>query len=174
MVSSAPSNAWRLRTLTSPLDPLDARLIAALRARPRAGVSELARAVQVARGTAQSRLAKLEARGVITGFGPEIGLRAAGYPVLAFVSLEIVQGRLPEAIAWLREVPEVLEAHGTSGPRDLLLRVVAQDTDALQEVLNRILATPAVRRSTSSIALSELIAYRTAPLVAVAGDRAGS
>jgi DNA-binding Lrp family transcriptional regulator len=174
MGSSARSNAWRLCTLTSSLDPLDARLIAALRARPRAGVAELARELQVARGTVQSRLAKLEARGVITGFGPEIGLRAAGYPVLAFVSLEIVQGRLPEAIAWLREVPEVLEAHGTSGPRDLLLRVVAQDTDALQEVLNRILATPAVRRSTSSIALSELIPYRTAPLVAAAGDRAGS
>ena len=77
-------------------------------------------------------------------------------------------------MAWLRDVPEVLEAHGTSGPRDLMLRVVAQDTDALQDVLNRILATPAVRRSTSSIALSELIPYRTGPLVAAAGDRPDS
>jgi DNA-binding Lrp family transcriptional regulator len=174
MVTPAPTDAWRLCTLTSPLDPLDARLIAALRARPRVGVAELARELQVARGTVQSRLAKLEARGVIAGYGPEIGLRAAGYPVLAFVSLEIVQGRLPEAIAWLREVPEVLEAHGTSGPRDLMVRVVAEDTDGLQEVLNRILATPAVRRSTSSIALSELIPYRTGPLVAATGDRPGS
>jgi DNA-binding Lrp family transcriptional regulator len=91
-----------------------------------------------------------------------------GYPVLAFVFLEIAQGRLEEAVRWLGDIPEVLEAHGTSGPRDLLCRVVAHDTDHLQEILNAILDTSAIRRSTSYIALSRQIAPRTAPLVEAA------
>ena len=52
---------------------------------------------------------KLAARGVITGFGPDVEPAEMGYPVLAFVSLEIVQGRLEEAVAGLEQVPEVLE-----------------------------------------------------------------
>ncbi len=54
------------------IDALDARLIAKLRELPRAGLVEVARQLGVARGTVQARLAKLEARGVVTGYGPEV------------------------------------------------------------------------------------------------------
>ena len=54
--------------MTSAIDALDARLIRALAEAPRTGVLELARRLRVARGTAQSRLDKLQRRGVVTGF----------------------------------------------------------------------------------------------------------
>jgi DNA-binding Lrp family transcriptional regulator len=158
--------------MTSEIDDLDARLIAAMRAEPRIGLMEVARRLHVARGTVQARLARLQERGVITGFGPEIDPAAVGYPLLAFVFLEIAQGRLAEAIKVLDATPEVLEAHATSGPRDLLVRIVARDTEQLQEIVNRLLSTAVVRRSTSYIALSRQIPFRTAPLVAAAaGER---
>ena len=152
----------------SPIDELDASIIATMTAHPRIGVAEVARRLEVARGTVQARLDKLVASGVISGFGPVVEPAQMGYPVLAFVFLEIAQGRLEEAVRWLGDIPEVLEAHGTSGPRDLLCRVVAHDTDHLQVILNRILDTSAIRRSTSYIALSRQIAPRTAPLVEAA------
>jgi DNA-binding Lrp family transcriptional regulator len=76
------------------LDPLDLALLTALRASPRAGILELSRAVGVARATVQSRLERMERTGVITGYGPDINVAAAGYPVQAFVTLEIAQGAL--------------------------------------------------------------------------------
>ena len=155
---------------TTSIDELDARLLALLRTEPRIPVMELARRLGVARGTAQARLARLEDRGVITGHGPEVDPLAMGYGILAFVQLDIAQGRLPDAISHLRQVPEVLEAHGTSGPHDLHCRVVARDTDHLQEVLNRMLGTPAIRRSTSSIALSAPIPLRAGPLIVAAAS----
>jgi DNA-binding Lrp family transcriptional regulator len=151
--------------MTSPIDALDARLIALLTDEPRIGLMEVSRRLGVARGTVQARLSKLTERGVIKSFGPEIDPARMGYPLLAFVFLEITQGRLAEAIEHLASVPEVLEAHATSGPRDLLCRVVAHDTEQLQEIINRLLETSAVRRSTSYIVLSTQIAHRTAPLV---------
>jgi DNA-binding Lrp family transcriptional regulator len=156
--------------LTSRIDDLDHRLIALLRAEPRLGLMEASRRLGVARGTVQARLAKLEERGVILGYGPEVDPAGLGYPMLAFVFLQIAQGRLTEAVAVLDSTPEVLEATATSGPSDLLCRVVAQDTEHLQEIVNRLLSNNAIRRSTSYIALSRPIRFRTAPLVEAAGS----
>jgi DNA-binding Lrp family transcriptional regulator len=154
------------------IDALDARLIALLRDEPRLGLMEASRRLDVARGTVQARLAKLEDRKVIRGHGPEIDPARLGYPVLAFVFLQIAQGRLTEAVSVLQSTAEVLEATATSGPSDLLCRIVARDTEHLQEIVNRLLSNNAIRRSTSYIALSQPIPHRTAPLVAQAGGAA--
>ena len=150
------------------IDQLDGRLLLMLRANPRIGVIEVARRLGVARGTVQARMDKLAARGVITGFGPDVEPARMGYPVLAFVSLEIVQGRLEEAVDGLMRVPEVLEAHGVTGDRDLLCRVVARDNTHLQEVINEMLHTGAVQRSTSAISMTRQIPYRIEPLISAA------
>ena len=154
------------------LDRLDADIIELLTVNPRIGLVEVARRLGVARGTVQARLTKLADRGAVTGHGPEVDPARIGYPVLAFVFLEIAQGRLAEAVATLEAIPEVLEAHGTTGPRDIICRVVARDNGHLQEIINEILHSPSVRRSTSYIAMSTQIAPRRLPLVrAAAGVR---
>ena len=151
------------------IDALDARLIAALRDNPRVGLLEIARRLGVARGTVQARLAKLEARGVITGHGPEVDAAALGYPISAFVFVELSQGRLREATTALDAIPEVLEADAISGPQDLVCRIAARDTEHVQEIVNQLLAAPAIRRCTSYIVLSRQVPPRTGPLVAAAG-----
>lgn len=157
------------------IDRLDAELIRLLAEQPRVGLLEIARQLGVARGTVNARLEKLVARGVVTGYGPEVDPVALGFPILAFVWLDITQGRLDEAVEQLRGVPEVLEAHATSGDRDLLCRVVARDPEHLQEIVNTMVRTPSVRRSTSHIALSHQIPLRTLPLVeAYAVKRGGA
>lgn len=154
------------------IDRLDADLIKTLAENPRVGLLEVARRLGVARGTVSARLDKLVRRGVVKGFGPEVEPAAVGFPILAFVWLEIAQGRLDEAVEQLHGVPEVLEAHATSGDRDLLCRVVAKDPEHLQEIINRMVRTGSVRRSTSHIALSHPIPLRTQPLLdAYAGDK---
>ena len=153
------------------IDSLDARLIEVLRDNPRVGLLEVARQLEVARGTVQARLAKLEARGVITGFGPEVDPTALGYTITAFVFIELAQGRLAEAVAVMDAMPEVLEADAISGPQDVICRLVARDTEHLQELVNELLRTPAIRRCTSYIALSRQVPPRTGPLVRAAGRR---
>jgi DNA-binding Lrp family transcriptional regulator len=155
--------------LTSPIDELDSRLIAELRARPRLGLLEISRRLGVARGTVQARLAKLEQRGVITGFGPEVDPVELGHRLEAFVLLELTQGRLAEAVEALEVTPEVLEADAVSGPQDLICRVAARDTEHLQEIVNRLLATTAINRSTSYVVLSRPIRPRVQPLVDAVG-----
>ena len=157
--------------MTSQIDELDARLIAELRENPRLGLLEISRRLGVARGTVQARLGKLEQRGVITGFGPEVDPVELGHRLEAFVLLELTQGRLAEAVAALEVTPEVLEADAISGPQGLICRVAARDTEHLQEIVNRLLATDAIRRSTSYVVLSRPIRPRVQPLVDAVGGR---
>lgn len=147
------------------IDALDGRLIRALADTPRAGIMELARQLGVARGTVQARLDKLVARGVIRGFGPDLDLPALGYQVLAFTTLEIAQGRLGDVISHIDAIPEVLEVHAITGPGDLHCRLVARTNDHLQTVINRILEVQGIVRTSTVIALTTQIAYRTLPLV---------
>jgi DNA-binding Lrp family transcriptional regulator len=151
--------------LPTGIDALDARLIKALADSPRVGVMELARQLGVARGTVQARLDKLQKRGVVSGFAPDLELRAMGYDVLAFVSLEIAQGRLADVVDHLRDIPEVLEIHATTGPGDLHCRVVARTNEHLQAVLGRVLEVHGIVRTTTQIALTQQLAYRVLPLV---------
>jgi DNA-binding Lrp family transcriptional regulator len=155
--------------LNGGIDELDGRLIKALRENPRVGLLEISRQVGVARGTVQARLSKLEQRGVVTGYGPEIEPAAMGYPILAFVLMDLTQGRLAEAVEVIQRVPEVIEADAISGPHDLIARVVARDTEHLQEVVNQLVASDAIERSTSYIVMTRQVPQRVSPLVESAG-----
>lgn len=154
--------------MTGQIDEVDGRLLALLDAEPRLSVMELARRAEVARGTAQARVDRLVARGVVRSFGPEVDPTSLGYPVLAFTTLEIVQAGLDELVAHLASIPEVLEVHTITGPGDLLCRIVAQSNDHLQDVIGRVLSGPSISRASTHIALSTPVLHRTAPLVAAA------
>src|SRR5437868_5438273 len=148
------------------IDELDGRLIALLAAEPRIGILECARRLRVARGTAQARLDKLVARGVILGYGPDVSPAALGYIVTAFVTLEIRQSRGHDPVAHhLATIPEVLEVHTITGGGDLLCRIVARSNADLQRVIDQVVGYEAIVRAATIIALPEQIPYRTLPLV---------
>jgi DNA-binding Lrp family transcriptional regulator len=147
------------------LDALDLALLTALRENPRAGALALSRLTRVARATVESRLSRLERSGVITGYGPDIDVAAAGFTVTAFVTLEIAQGALEAVKSDLAAIPAVLEAYAVTGSADMICRVAATSHADLQQTLLRIDSSPSVARSTSAIALSTVIAPRDLPLL---------
>ena len=157
-----------IMTTNSPgrVDHLDAALIELLAAEPRVGVLEASRRLRVARGTVQARLERLQERGVITGYGPDVDPAALGYEVTAFVTLEIRQARGHDPVAErLAAIPEVLEVHTITGAGDLLCRVVARSNADLQRVIDAIVAVEGVVRSATLISLATQVSYRILPLV---------
>jgi DNA-binding Lrp family transcriptional regulator len=144
---------------------LDVALLAALRSAPRAGYLELSRLLGVSRATIQARLERLERDGVVTGYGPDIDLARAGYPVLAFATLEIAQGRLDEVTEALAQIASVVEAHATTGPGDVHCQLAATSHEDLQRVLIQVSQIPGVARSTSVIALTRVVEHRAVELL---------
>jgi DNA-binding Lrp family transcriptional regulator len=158
-------------TTASParVDHLDAALIQLLAAEPRVGVLEASKRLRVARGTVQARLERLQGRGVITGYGPEVDPAALGYEVTAFVTLEIRQAGGHDPVAErLAAIPEVLEVHTITGAGDMLCRVVARSNADLQRVIDAIVSTEGVVRTATLISLAAQVPYRVLPLVRAA------
>jgi DNA-binding Lrp family transcriptional regulator len=120
----------------------------------RPNVLELSRQLAVARNTVQARLERLHESGAIIGFGPVLDLGALGYAVLAYTTLEIAQGSERTVIDGLSRIPEVLEVHKVTGPGDLLCRIVARTNTQLHDILEQVLATPGIRRTTTALALT--------------------
>ncbi|MFC5234656.1 Lrp/AsnC family transcriptional regulator [Pseudonocardia zijingensis] len=147
------------------IDATDARLLLALAESPRATVLALAERTGLSRNTVQARLAGLEARGALTTFERRVDPAALGFPLTAFVMVQVTQRMLAEVAAALREVPEVLEVLGLSGPSDLLVRVVARDADDLYRIAGQLLATDGVERTTTSLVMRTLVEHRVAPLL---------
>ncbi|MCW2767078.1 MAG: transcriptional regulator, AsnC family [Nocardioides sp.] len=155
------------------MDELDGRLISLFADDPRVGVLEASRRLGVARGTVQARLDKLVSSGVVTGWGPELAPEALGYPVTAFLTLEIRQETTAgsghdEVGRHLAGIPEVLEAHTITGAGDMFARVVARSNTDLQRVIDLVLKHPAIVRSATVIALATQVPYRVLPLAGVA------
>ena len=154
------------------MDDLDATLLRLFSEQPRIGVLEASRRLGVARGTVQARLDKLTRSGVIAGWGPVLEPEAIGYPVTAFLTLEIRQGSGHETIAeHLATIPEVLEAYTITGTGDMWARVVARSNADLQRVIDLVLTEPGIDRSTTVIALATQIPYRVVPLAREAISR---
>jgi DNA-binding Lrp family transcriptional regulator len=147
------------------LDALDITLLRLLAERPRAGVLELSRLAGVARATVNARMERWHAAGVVTGYGPQIDLEAAGFPVHALVTLEIMQGRLDEITELLTSMPGVVEAYATTGTGDVVCRLAAASNNDLQSLLLELNKADAIRRSTSVVILSVIVPPRTIPLL---------
>jgi DNA-binding Lrp family transcriptional regulator len=151
------------------MDALDGRVIEIFAQHPRLGVLEASRRLGVARGTVQARLDRLQSSGVILGWGPDLSAEALGYPVTAFLTLEIRQGSGHDAVAaHLAEIAEVLEAYTITGVGDMWCRVVAASNADLQRVIDRVLAYDGIDRSTTVIALATQIPHRVLPLARLA------
>lgn len=148
-----------------PLDQLDFDLLNLLLEEPQAGMREYARVLGVARGTVQARLARMEREGVIAGHAPTISLTGLGFSVLAFVHLHLAQGQLDTVVSMLSKMPEVLEAHTTTGEGDLLCRVAAKSNLHLEQIVQTLLALPGVTRTKTEISLNQRVSYRILPLV---------
>ena len=147
------------------LDQLDRDLLRLLTREPRAGVREYSRRLGVARGTAQSRIDRLVAAGVIADWAPTLDPASLGFPLAAFVHVHLAQARLEATCAGLARIPQVLEVVSVAGEFDLVCRVVARDHAHLEDVFAAIIATEGVLRTRTEIVLTRRVGPRVAQLI---------
>lgn len=152
-------------SVAADLDDIDLRLLRILLSEPRLSVAALAERVGMARSTAHNRVARLERMGLTKAVGPSVDPEILGYGVLAFVTVLVTQRRLEEVAEELCKIPEVLEVHVTTGGGDLHCRVVARDNHHFFEVVERLLSIPGLQRTTTQLAVKELVPFHVAPLI---------
>ncbi|MGJ4854150.1 Lrp/AsnC ligand binding domain-containing protein [Labrys sp. La1] len=137
--------------------PADDALIAILRENARASTAEIARRLGVSRTTVQSRLARLEHRGVIVGYTIRLSEEHTRSLLRAHVLLTTVPKLIRQVEAGLREIPSVRTLHSVSGNFDMIAVIEARSVGELDELADRIGALEGVERTSTSLILSTRI-----------------
>ena len=150
------------------LDTVDLELLRALSDDHRATVVALSERLGLSRNTVQTRMGRLERAGVFLSHERVLSPEALGFPIEAFISVVVRQAELPRITQELALLPEVVQAHGLSGPSDLLVRVACRDAQHLFDTDARLLAIDGVERTETALAMGEVIGYRVKPLMALA------
>ncbi|GAA0257542.1 Lrp/AsnC family transcriptional regulator [Halobaculum roseum] len=123
------------------LDDTDREILRILQEDARTPFSEVARRIDMSSATVHDRVSRMEEAGVLRGYRAEVDPKALGYGVSAFVGLRVQQGHEEDALETLREVEGVREVHLTTGEYDVMLRVYAESTDDLRDLMFGQIAT---------------------------------
>ncbi|MBN8997500.1 MAG: Lrp/AsnC family transcriptional regulator [Rhizobiales bacterium] len=125
------------------LDPIDLRILAEVQRDGRITKVALAERVGLSATPCWNRLRRLEDAGIISGYHAHVAARAVVSITLIFVEIKLAGHRKPDFDRFeraVRQVPQIISCWATGGSIDYLLRVVARDIAAYQEIMDRLLA----------------------------------
>jgi Lrp/AsnC family transcriptional regulator for asnA, asnC and gidA len=103
------------------------------------------------------RLKKLEKAGVISGSQVILNPKILGFKTVAFIGIYLDKAmRNPEAVQQLKNIPEVIECHYTTGNWSIFAKLLCKDNEHLMELLNKkIQSVKGVSRTETFISLQQ-------------------
>lgn len=149
------------------LDKLDVKILRMMTGNARKPFLEIARECGVSGAAVHQRIGKLQASGVIKGTEMLVEPSAIGYDTCAYMGFFLKDpASFNSVIAKLREIPEVVECHFTTGQYDLFIKVYARNNDHLLHLIHEKLQNLGLSRTESLISFKEVF-KRPLPVVDV-------
>lgn len=141
------------------LDGIDKTILNFLMQDAKKPILEIAKNIGITGAAVHQRLRKLEKSGLIEGSKMILDARLLGYKTMAFVGVYLDKAvSNPQAVAKLREIPEVIECHYTTGNWSIFIKILCRDNEHLMHVLNKnIQAIEGVSRTETFISLNQQI-----------------
>ena len=141
------------------IDNLDKKILSILSKNARIPFKDVAAECGVSRAAIHQRVQHLINGGVITGSGFDVNPKSIGYSTCTYVGLNLERGSMyKDVVKQLKEIPEIVECHFTTGSCTMLLKVYARDNEQLMDLLNnKMQMIPGVVSTETLISLDQSI-----------------
>mgnify|MGYP003511251806 FL=1 len=141
------------------IDDLDKKILEIISQNARTPFKDVAVECGVSRAAIHQRVQRLIDLGVIIGSGYYVNPKMLGFHTCTYVGLNLAKGSMyKEAIEELKKIPEIVEAHFTTGPYSIIVKRYARDNEHLMNLLNeRIQEIPGVMATETMISLDQSI-----------------
>lgn len=113
------------------MDDIDLKIITLLQQNARIPLKVLAEQVYLSSPAAAARIEKLENEGIISAYRAELDLKKVGFPIIAFIHLELDPKLKPTFYPFIQSSPNVLECTCVTGRFSQLIKVAFESTEAL-------------------------------------------
>ena len=118
-------------------DSLDIKILQMLSNNARKPFLEIARETHISGAAIHQRIQKLTAAGVIMGFRTEIAPSSIGYQTCAYMGFILNDpSKFDDVIKRLKEIPEVVDCHLTTGTYDIFAKIYARNNAHLLEIIH--------------------------------------
>ena len=137
------------------LDRLDKKILHLISEDARIPFLEVARACNVSGAAIHQRIQNL---GVLKGSQFVIDPERIGYETCAFIGLNLKNPeKFDDVVDALKQIPEIVECHYTTGEYDLFLKMYAYNNHHLMSIIHDKLMPLGLSRSESSISYNAVI-----------------
>ncbi len=138
------------------LDELDEKILSLIIDDARKAFLEVARKCNVSGAAIHQRVQKLINAGVIKGSEFIIDSAKVGYKTCAYMGLFLQSpGQFTSVINALKQIPEVVECHYTTGEYDLFIKIYAKDNEHLLSIIHNKLQPLGLARTETLISFKE-------------------
>ncbi len=120
------------------MDKIDYKLISLLQKNGRAPLKQLAEEIYLSSPATASRIERLEEEGIISGYTAQINHKKLGYPIIAFVNLELQPSQKPTFYPFICNHPNVLECNCVTGHYSMMIKVAFESTEMLDTFIGQI------------------------------------
>lgn len=147
------------------IDNIDLQILSLLMEDANMPYTEIGKKVFVSGGTVHVRMNKMEQMGIVKGAQLVIDYAKLGWDISAFLGIYLDKSSLYEEVSKeLEKIPEVVNAHYTTGNYSIFAKIICRDTQHLREVLHdKIQKVKGIQRTETFISLDESI-NRSIPL----------
>ena len=124
------------------IDGIDKIIIKRLVENARTPILTIAREVGISGAAIHQRLRKLESSELIIGSKMVLNPKALGYTTMAFIGIFLDSAsKYNSAIKRLKEIPEVVESHYTTGNYAIFIKMMCKNNEDLMHLLNHDIQT---------------------------------
>jgi len=147
------------------IDALDEKILQLITKNARIPFLEVARACGVSGAAIHQRVQRLLNIGVVSGSEFIVNPQKLGYNTCAYMGIHLEKAKFhKQVVEALREIPEIVECHYTTGEYAIFIKVYAKDNEHLKKVLSsQIQKIPGIASTETFISLEESF-KRTIPV----------
>lgn len=141
------------------IDNIDRGILSELMINAKVPYTEIAKKLIVSAGTIHVRMKKMEEAGIVKNSRLHINYELLGYDMTAFLGIYLEKGSTyTDVIQQLNLIPEIVEAHYTTGVYSIFAKIRCKNTKHMRQILNEeIQAIKGIQRTETIISLEQSI-----------------
>lgn len=141
-------------TMEHKIDKINQQILQHLWENARLSFAEIGKLVHLSAPAVAERVRKMESAGIITGYRVQVDSAAMGFPITAYVLVQVFHGQEAAFVAFVKQQTEVVACVNVTGEKAFLVKTAVSTITQLDNLLDRFAA---LSETSTMILLSTIV-----------------